>query len=432
MSKLLLCLLSVFFGLLAGCEQPAVETPREVQQQLPAAEPVKEQAPEESGGALTIFQQRILPIFNSPKPSSCTECHLAGLDLKDYITSDQQQTFASLKAQGLIDVKSPEKSKILEFIQREPENSAPVRQEVRRQEYDAFKAWIAAAVKDPGLLQDVGQKPTAVRPELPVEVIRHARQDRVLSSFVENVWSELNRCAACHSPQQNQKQVAKFGKRVSWITPDNPHATLDYLVAESLIDPAFPEESLLLTKPSLQVDHQGGLKISIGDRTYRQFERFINDYAAIKQGKYTKADQLPAVSAEVSQVSDVWLKLTEIPARFGKSLLRVEVYAVNGEQVSETPWAAGDRPIFPEKALWQQHLTIIAPRGTPRAGEITKRPVLPAGRYQLRIYVDQAGKLANDPQAELGVGELVAETVIESRWDKGYGSMTVIRFPQGD
>ena len=28
-----------------------------------------------------VFEQRIMPIFKSPNPSSCTECHLAGVDL---------------------------------------------------------------------------------------------------------------------------------------------------------------------------------------------------------------------------------------------------------------------------------------------------------------------------------------------------------------
>jgi len=31
-----------------------------------------------------IFEQRIMPIFKSPNPSSCVQCHLAGVDLKDY------------------------------------------------------------------------------------------------------------------------------------------------------------------------------------------------------------------------------------------------------------------------------------------------------------------------------------------------------------
>ena len=32
-----------------------------------------------------VFEKRILPIFKSANPSSCVQCHLAGVDLKDYI-----------------------------------------------------------------------------------------------------------------------------------------------------------------------------------------------------------------------------------------------------------------------------------------------------------------------------------------------------------
>lgn len=32
-----------------------------------------------------VFRSRILPIFRSKDPSSCTECHLAAVELKDYI-----------------------------------------------------------------------------------------------------------------------------------------------------------------------------------------------------------------------------------------------------------------------------------------------------------------------------------------------------------
>jgi hypothetical protein len=46
---------------------------------LAAGSSAAEPKPEE------IFQQRIMPIFQSPNPSSCVQCHLAGVDLKNYI-----------------------------------------------------------------------------------------------------------------------------------------------------------------------------------------------------------------------------------------------------------------------------------------------------------------------------------------------------------
>src|SRR5688572_15900570 len=69
--------------------------------------------------AMALFEKRVLPILNSAKPSSCAECHLSGVDLKDYIRKDQKQTFASLVAAGLVDTQRPDDSKILAFISRE-------------------------------------------------------------------------------------------------------------------------------------------------------------------------------------------------------------------------------------------------------------------------------------------------------------------------
>src|SRR5262245_10287972 len=67
--------------------------------------------------ALSIFEQRIMPIFRSPQPSSCIQCHLSSVDLKNYILPSPEKTFVSLRDQGLIDLASPEKSKILTLIQ---------------------------------------------------------------------------------------------------------------------------------------------------------------------------------------------------------------------------------------------------------------------------------------------------------------------------
>ena len=85
--------------------------------------PERPTAPADNGdqSALAIFERRILPIFRAKSPSSCTECHLSGVDLKDYIDPDQGKTFASLVKAGLVDVEKPQDSKILEFIARKPE-----------------------------------------------------------------------------------------------------------------------------------------------------------------------------------------------------------------------------------------------------------------------------------------------------------------------
>ena len=77
---------------------------------LPAAALAK--AGDDGPTPAAIFEKRILPIFKSPQPSSCVDCHLAGVDLKNYILPSHEKTFLSLRDQGLIDLAKPDESRI--------------------------------------------------------------------------------------------------------------------------------------------------------------------------------------------------------------------------------------------------------------------------------------------------------------------------------
>ena len=330
---------------------------------------------------------------------------------------------------GLIDTKTPGNSKLLKFIARKPEKPSLVSDTVRDEEAGAFTAWIEAAVRDPKLLAaKPGTEPigTQVSPEL----IRHARQDRVLQSFLDNVWSEAGRCAACHSPDKNQDKVKKFGERISWIKPRDPQATLKFIVDSGLIDTDSPEKSLLLTKPTVQVEHGGGQKAVVGDRTYKQFRAFIDDYAATVNGTYKDAKSLPQPNPETSAVSDIWFKVDGIPANLDKLLLRADVYAKTGSGWSAERVATGDRLIFGKGGLWQQHLSLTAPRGSKGATELLRNQQLPAGRYLVKISVDRDSKLQKDFRNELTASDVVGQVEFETKWPAGYGSMTVVKFPQ--
>jgi hypothetical protein len=385
---------------------------------------------DEESSALAIFNRRIKPILEAKNPSSCSECHLSGVDLKDYIGDNQARTFAALRAAGLVDTDRPDESKLLAFIARRPEQPSLVLDKVRKEELAAFQAWIRAAVRDPELLDALaGDDPLG--PQLPPEVIRHARRDRVLASFIDNIWSEVGRCAACHSPDRNQEQVQKHGERVSWIQRDGPEATLQYLADRGLIDAASPADSLLVAKPTLQVEHGGGQKMMVGDRSYRQFRRFIDDYAATAQGRYRTAADLPRPAKVVSVVSDIWLKIEGVPERFDKQLLRADVHRWISKGWSKRPVAGGDRAVAGDRRLWQQHLTLFAPRGSQAAAEFAREQRLPTGRYLVRIYIDQQGRLASDASYELGKDEFICQVEIaKTDWPVGYGAMTVIHWPE--
>ena len=376
--------------------------------------------------SLAIFKKRILPIFQSAKPSSCAECHLSGVDLKEYIRPTQQQTFASLVSAGLIDVAKPDESKILTFISRRPEKASLVTDEIRQVEFEAFRAWVRAAVSDSTLIADKDVLP--IGSQLPEEVIRHARTDRVLTSFVENVWTEVGRCAACHSPDQNQKQVKEHGEQVSWITLRDPQATLNYMLEADLIDTDEPEKSLLLMKPTMQVKHGGGQKMVIGDRSYKQFRRFIDDYTAIVHDKYAKSEQLPEPSDEVSAVTDIWLKIEGVPAKFDKMLLQIDVYRQTDSGWSEHRVATSDRPVFGGGNLWQHSLSLTARRDTDWAKQIAAEK-LPPGKYSAKLYIDQTNKLQKDFTAVLNEQDFVGEVEVESQWSAGYGKKTIVKFP---
>lgn len=415
-----------------GCTEPSAPTARTAPPAVTSKQEASKETPQspsasEEKSSLQVFEQRILPILQADKPSSCAECHLSGVDLKDYIRADQGQMFAALVEKQLIDVENPEQSKLLTFIARSPDKPSLMSDAARKQELEAFRQWIKVAVKDPGLLAAKSSEP--IGPQVSDELIRHARADRVLASFVDNVWAEVGRCAACHSPDRNQEQVSKHGERVSWIQLRNPEATMRYMLDEGLIDTDNPEKSLILLKPTMQIDHGGGQKMVVGDRTYKQFRKFVDDYKATLVGKYKSADELPKPNDEVAMVSEIWLKVSNIPANYDQMLLQVDVYPWQDGKWSPQRVATSDRPIFGKGGLWQHNLSLIAKRDSAGAKQIAEGK-LPPGRYKAKLLLDQTGKLGKDFKSNLTDADLVGEIEFESRWPEGYGSMTVVKFPE--
>lgn len=235
-----------------------------------------------------LFEQRIMPIFRSPNPSSCTQCHLSAIDLKNYILPSHEKTFLSLRDRGMIDLDKPAESKILQLIQRghdDNQGAALIHAKARDAEYQAFAAWIAASAKDPKLRH----APKLTADEAAEEglqfvaAVQNAGQtDKLLATFLQTVWARRNQCANCHMPggQNNAKSVAKYGVRVNWMSPQGPAATLKYLGTTKLIDTKEPERSLLLLKPLNEAEHGGGQKIKKGDDCYKDFVTFLKAYAA--------------------------------------------------------------------------------------------------------------------------------------------------------
>lgn len=176
--------------------------------------------PANSSSADGVFEQRIAPIFKSPKPSSCAQCHLASVDLKDYILPSARDTFLALRDQGLIDMVKPEDSKILKLINRganEKYGANLISPEQRKAEYDAFAAWIKAFAADPGLKGAPKPQKAPALATKPVEVVRHARKDRMTESFEANVWAIRFRCMNCHT--EGRRRTTNFARSTAIASP---------------------------------------------------------------------------------------------------------------------------------------------------------------------------------------------------------------------
>ena len=381
-----------------------------------------------------VFEKRLMPIFRSPNPSSCVQCHLAGVELKDYLLPDHEKTFRSLRDQGLIDLDNPERSKILRLIQmgERKGTAAPVHAKARQAEYDAFAVWIKACARDPKLRLapklDAKERAT---PSHPVEVIRHGRMDRLLESFERQVWAMRFRCMNCHTEgtPQADKHVKEHGPRVAWVKKGGAEATMEYLLGSRLIDLDTPEKSLLLQKPLGTVKHGGGVKFHTGDQGYKGFRAWIEDVAALRKSRYrTGADLPPRGDGLLGFGSDVWLKLNETPPAWGDKLLQVTVYARDGETGWEkAPIATSDRVVWGKGRLWQHNLTFLASPDSKRAEQWKKgQPELPAGDYLVRVHVDAKGKLPRDWKAALGDEDFVGQLEFKARWREGYSAMTVL------
>ena len=417
---------------------------------------------------LELFAERILPIFKSPEPSSCVQCHLSSVELKDYILPSHEETFVSLRDQGLIDLARPQDSKILRLIKTgdaDPdEKSRLIHADMRKAEHEAFAAWIEACCVDPTLKDLPKADPTRrARPKQPDPVIRHARKSRVVDSFTRNVWSQRMRCFPYHTPfeldENNPKhrrpieKVKQLAERIGGraaerlrIFRKTPAATLQYLIEDSrqtppgrlpLLNLDNPRKSLLVLKPTSRlpkkagetreppsyaepVSHMGGLKMHQDDPSYKAFVAWLEDYAKVVSGRYRSVDELPSDNWYASKrvivirnVPDEWPKLARV---------QLFVYPWDG---AKKAWAAS--PIaFTQNSVTPRRkvvgaLFLLRPKeseGTTVWGQASRQ--LKPGKYLIKAHLDSQRRLADDPTAMLGQEDFYGQVSLQARWRKGF------------
>ncbi len=420
--------------------------------------------------AIELFNERIMPIFRSPNPSSCVQCHLSSVELKNYILPSHEETFISLRDQGLIDLDSPAESKILKLIdmgEKDADKRARlIHAKTRQAEYEAFAAWIAACCED----SELRDRPAAAdfvpaRPDKPDPVIRHARKSRVVDSFVRNVWSQRMRCFPCHTPHEidpnnpkHKKPAAKqaemvktYGQRMN-LFRKTPEETLQQLIVSSrkstkthlpLLNLQDPRNSLLLLKPTsklpkkkddgtfprpssvVPVTHMGGLKMHIDDQSYKAFSAWIQDYADVVQDRYLSVKDLPA---------DNWvatkrvIRLKDCPPRWPVGTpVQLFVHAWNKSDAGwEKEAVAFTQGTVTPRRLVNGLLTLLSSEAGTKNHD-PDRSLVP-GKYRISVYADLQHRIEKNPAALLGAGDLEGHVEIQARWQQGFPKAEMISF----
>ncbi|NNE00180.1 MAG: hypothetical protein HKN47_22905 [Pirellulaceae bacterium] len=418
-----------------------------------------------------IFEQRIMPIFRSPQPSSCIQCHLASVDLKDYILPSAKDTFVSLRDQGLIDPDNPRESKILHLIQMgeadQDVSSQRIHKKARESELAAFAAWIQACCDDPAMLALPKLASNEVaKPAVSDVVIRHARKDRILDSFVRNVWSQRMRCFPCHTPgeiddnnpqhkkprERHTEFVKKFGQRMN-LFRETPRETMNALIASSrnhsnrkhaaktlpLINVENPKQSLLVLKPTakvpakqedgtlgkpssvIPVSHLGGLKMHNNDHSYKAFLAWIEDYAKIANGQYQSADQLPSDDWNPTQFV---LRIKETPETFHPGnvvQLFLHIRSDDGDW-DATPVAFTQTIVTPRRILNGSLFLLGESKNIAPRVEAWKHE----RDYLIKAYVDFDEQLAAEPTMLLHHGESDGQWTIKTAWQEGFKNAVIL------
>ncbi len=370
-----------------------------------------------------IYSRRVLPLLRSPAGSSCQECHFSGIELTDFLSENEVDSFARLRADGWIDAERPRNSKLLTFVHRHGEKTSKAIEELRQKESTAIADWIAAAASNPALMRAKPASDTGI--ELDRELIRHLRSDQVQARFLDNIWAELGRCINCHSPERNESQVKEHGEQMSWIVPHDPATTLDYLVENGLIDIDDPEQSEIRTKPTELVKHGGGPKFPIGSASDKRFLSFLRDYARVVEGHYTSVDQLPKSNDESSLATEHHLRLTNLPEAWSGKLMRVDLYERTGTVEQSDGWsgrrvATADSKVNVENQMWQNSMCSVTSR------DQTPRESLGSTRYLARIYVDLDDRLNKDPDEIFRDEDLMATLEFGGDWAPGWREPMIV------
>jgi len=235
-----------------------------------------------------VFEQRIRPLIENDRPSSCSKCHAKGVDLAAFVRGDACESMACMVSQDLVTLEAPAESPILEFISRGygADGEGGVTDDMVREEYKGFLAWIqwsaqcmevacpggsSCGARPPTPLEDVGLDAGTSDggDELPpLSVAAYpCDEHRQIQAFVDHVSPDTPRCGHCHAPDG---VIAGIADAPLWLDDDHDYesavTTIRNLYALGNINLDEPRKSRVLLKPLHQdyggIEHGGGAKFA--------------------------------------------------------------------------------------------------------------------------------------------------------------------------
>ncbi len=246
----------------------------------------------------SLFEQRIAPLLQTDRPSTCNQCHLSGVDLTAFVRPTPCQTMSCLDARGLVDLARPDESLILQWIARATPDSELITDAVIAEEYGGFLEWIEQAafcgacegaedLEDPcgegdeSVICEFDDPESAPAFEDPGDCSDYTRE----ALFRHKVYAWRDRCYPCHFDSSKQKAP-------KWITT-GPCALASLATLRNVQEGEFlsleqPAASRLLLKPLAEdaggVEHGGHDKFaSVDDPAYRDFLYWIEREAECAQ-----------------------------------------------------------------------------------------------------------------------------------------------------
>jgi hypothetical protein len=266
--------------LLAACtEASEPEVPAECTEQTPGE----------------LFAQRIEPLFSQDRPQSCNQCHLSGIELGSFARATPCETMACLTEQGMVNLDAPAESKILDWIQRAHPDSELITEQVIREEYDGFLAWIeysaachASACE--GVTCSAEADPfcdtePAVGPYDASQDPGGCTDKALEQLFRDTIYKDRGRCYPCHFEQH--EMAAPTAPK--WISQEGSCdqaslVTMRTVIERGHVNVADPAQSLLLLKPLGPefggVEHGGASKFhGVEDEGYANFFYWLKRYS---------------------------------------------------------------------------------------------------------------------------------------------------------